>query len=451
MSGRDVHKLTICAVGPGSSTHIAARVRWFAERGHRVFLLTTSPSPSGIPGVTEVDLNAEPLVRAEALLLGMARRVRSGLPRHVQTSRGGSAAGRPTTSPELETRGEPARKPVRAGLHRALSSLDFLRALRRCEPDVVHVHYAYGHPSWLPGLFGCRPLVVTVMGGDVLFEEQGSPTAAGKWLTVRLLQQADYITTQSHLLTATVERLGDFAGKTERVLWGVSLDKFRPQDGSAVRLALGLNPETRIVLSAKILQPFYRVHLVVEAMAVVRESCPDAVLVITEYLADPAYREQILRRVDELGLGRQVVMSGVFTDDDMPALYSTSTVSIAVPPSDGMPQALLESMACETPQILSRLSRYEELVQHEQSAYFVEPNPESIAAGIVRLLEDETLRSRIAREGRRVVAEQANVDEQAGHVESRLLELTATTPPRTFSLAALLSSAAAYASFHRSA
>jgi glycosyltransferase involved in cell wall biosynthesis len=324
-----------------------------------------------------------------------------------------------------------------------LQALDFLRALRLCKPDVIHVHYAYGDHAWLAGMFGCCPLVVTVMGGDVLFEEQGSPTAAGKWLTVHLLQQADYVTTQSDFLTDTVNQLGDFEDKTERVLWGVSLDKFRRRDASSLRLALGLKPDARIILSAKILQPFYRVHLVVDAMAIVRASCPDALLVITEYLADPAYREQIRRRVAELELTEHIVFAGTLSDDDMPDVYSMSTLSIAVPSSDGIPQALLESLACETPQILSRLSRYEELVRHEESAYFVDPDPESIAAGIIRLLEDEALRTRIAQEGRRVVEEQANLDEQAARVENRLRDLVATTRPRTLRLSALSSAALA--------
>ena len=76
-------------------------------------------------------------------------------------------------------------------------------------------------------------------------------------------------------------------------------------------------------------------------------------------------------------------------------------------------------MACETPTILSRLPRYEEIVQHEESAYFVEPNPEALAAGIMRLLDDAQLRGRIVKQGRRIVAEQADLDEQAAIVERR--------------------------------
>lgn len=453
MADDGVRPLTICAVGPGSSTHTATRVRWFADRGHRVFLLTSAPSPSGIPGVTEVDMNAEPLVRGEAATLELLR----SLFRHPSRR---DAAGE-QISCLADGSGEPddrapitgwrLRRPLLVGVHRVLTAIAFLHALRRCRPDVVHVHYAYDYSAWLAGLFGCRPLVVTVLGGDVLFDEQGSPTAVGKWLTIRLLRQADYITTQSNFLADAVSRLGDFRGKTERILWGVSLDEFRRRDASGLRLALGLRPGARVILSLKILRPFYRIDLVVRAMAIVRRRCPDAVLVVTEYAADPAYREQLARLVAELDLDQNVRFAGVVADEDVPSYYNLAELSIGIPPSDGLPQALLESLASETPQILSRLPRYEEIVQHEESAYFVHPDPDSIAAGILRLLEDEQLRAKIARQGRRIVEAEANLDEQAGRVETRLRELAATTRPRTFSLSALLSAIPAYVNFRRAA
>jgi glycosyltransferase involved in cell wall biosynthesis len=108
-----------------------------------------------------------------------------------------------------------------------------------------------------------------------------------------------------------------------------------------------------------------------------------------------------------------------------------------------MPLALFESLACGTPQILSRLPRYEEIVQHEESAYFVDPDPESIAAGIVRLLEDDALRARIVRQGRWVVEEQADLEEQVALVDKRIRELTDRIRPQSVRMSAVLSSAVA--------
>lgn len=390
--------LTILAIGAGSSTHVARFVQWFAKRGHRTLLFSDSPNPSGIDEV-------------EQLVPPLRRWIR-----HVP-------------------------RPLRGALYHGLSALDLIRALRIRRPDVVHVYYAYSYYAWLAGLLGARPLVVTVMGGDVLFDEQGSPGPVGKWLTVRLLRQADYITSQSDFLSDVVQELSGSSDKTERILWGVSPDDFGPRDGAPVRTSLGLPAAARIILSPKILQPFYRLHLVVEAMAIVRNSIPEAVLVASEYAADPEYREQICRRIDELGLGEHVRLVGQIPYDDMPSYYSLAEAAIGIPASDSMPQALFEAMACGTPTILSRLPRYEEIVRHEESAYFVEPEPEAIAAGIIRLLEDPALRATIAESGRRIATEQANLDNEAARVETRYRELAGSVRPRAARPSTLLGAA----------
>lgn len=410
----EARPLTICAIGTGSSTHVATRLRWFAHRGHRVFLLTPSPSPTGIEGVVQVELNSESPAFGRAWLL----RAQARLP-----------------------------QPIRGAVYHTFYAAAVLRAVRACRPDIVHVYSASDSHGWIASFLGCRPLVVTVMGSEVApFEERDYPTTAREWLTLRLLRQADYVTPPSDFLTDVLKRLGGFRGEIERIIWGVSLERFRRRDASALRHALGLGPQARVILSPKILRPFYRIHLIVEAMAVVRRTCPDAVLVMSEYAADPAYREQIAHRIEELGLGENAVFSGgVIADEDMPDYYSLAELSIAIPPKDGMPHALLESLACGTPQILSRLPRYEEIVRHEESAYFVDADPDAIAAGIIRLLEDTALRTRIAAQGREVVAAKANLDEQAARVEQRFRELAATIPPRTVRLSALLSTVTAAA------
>ncbi len=147
--GRD-KPLTICAVGYATSTHVATRVRCFAERGHKVFLITENRSPYGIPGVTELVPGLDPRFSQALWLRALALF---------------------------------CRKVLRINVDHAWRVLAFARFLRACRPDIVHVHYAYSYYGWLAGVLGCRPLVVTVMGGDVLFDEQGAPTPIGKWLT----------------------------------------------------------------------------------------------------------------------------------------------------------------------------------------------------------------------------------------------------------------------------
>jgi glycosyltransferase involved in cell wall biosynthesis len=361
--------LTICAIGSSSSTHVVSRVKCFADRGHRVFLICDSRA--GIEGVTEL---------------------------------------------------VPSGRPIR-GLRSLSLLLSVPGLIRRCRPDVVHVHFAYSPLAWMAAVADRYPLVVSVMGGDVLFDEQGRPTPSGRRLTLRLLESADLITSKSDFLIRVLDRLGGFGAKAVKVVWGVDLKHFRRVDAGGLRTALGLGREDRVILSPRILQRFYNVHLIVEAMPRVIAAIPEARLLITEYQADPAYRDEICRRVEALGLREHVRFVGSVPHDEMPQHYSLADVTVAVPPSDGLPQTLLEGMACGAPSILSRLPRYEEQVTHGESALFVDISPESIADGVIRMLEDATLRERIASAGRGIVVAHADFDRDADRVEAKYYEL----------------------------
>ncbi len=388
--------LTICAIGNGRSVHVAVRTRCFAERGNRVFLLTDSPSEEEIPGVTQVVLRlpSSAVARFTLRLADRAFRVFGLSVSHL--ARGLALAG----------------------------------AIRRCRADVVHVHFAYNYHGWLAGLLGCRPLAVTVMGGDILFEEQGNPTPAGKFLTLFLLHQADYITSKSDYLITVLDRLGGFGRKAERIIWGVSLSAFRRMNADDLRAQLGIGPDRRVVLSPKILQRFYRIDRIVEAMAHVARAVPHALLLVTEYGADPAYRSEIQARIQELGLQDHVKFCGHVSYSQMPRFYNVAEMTVAVPSSDGLPQTLLEGMACEVPSVLGKLPRYLEIVEHRRSALFVDDDPRSIAEGIVELYQSPDLRATIARNALAIVKSQANLEEQAARVEERFRRLVRSVPRR---------------------
>ena len=171
---------------------------------------------------------------------------------------------------------------------------------------------------------------------------------------------------------------------------------------------------------------------------------PQAVLLISEYSPDPAYRAGLAERIEKLGLMNHVKFVGRIVHDDMPLYYSLSEMTVAVPSSDGLPQTLLEGMACEVPNVLSRLPRYEEIVRHRESAYFVDATPQSIAEGILALLEDPELRATIARNAFEIVRREGDLTEQAERVENRYYELAGTVRPRLVSLRHLVSVARAY-------
>src|SRR5439155_25238468 len=114
---------------------------------------------------------------------------------------------------------------------------NYLCILKQCKPDIVHIHYAYSIWAWMAAVTS-YPLVVSIMGGDVLFDEQGSPTLRGKWLTQQLLKSADLITSKSDYLITVLNTLGGFGSKAIKVVWGVDLARFQHVDTTALRAQL---------------------------------------------------------------------------------------------------------------------------------------------------------------------------------------------------------------------
>lgn len=384
--------LRILAIGSSGSTHVANRVRCFAERGHQVFLMTDRIV--GLEGVTELTPAAP-----------------AGQDQWV------------TTAARLA--GRLLRRDLSGPADMVRLMLDFRRKLRTADADIIHVHFVYSTWAWMAAALGARPLVASVMGGDILFEEQGSPTPRGIALTKRLLGGADLITSKSNFLIGVLDELGGFGSKAIRVVWGVDPDIFKPADGSALRAAKGIPPDAKVVLSPKILTPFYNIHVLVEAMGKVVTRLPNAHLVLTEYGADPAYRASLEQRIAELGFAHAVTFVGHVTHAEMPDFYALADVAVGIPASDGLPQTLLEAMACGVPSVIGPLDRYGEIVRHEESALLTPIDAEAVADAVIRLLEDDGLYHHIATRGREIVEAEANFPREVDRVEEAYQRLSA--------------------------
>lgn len=353
-------------VGNGASIHVTSRSAAVAARGHAVRLVTVGdvlPSPG-------VDVRSRPLP--------------AGVPAGVRAARG------------------------------------FFRDLREFDPDLVHLHYAGGRLGTLTLLSGIRPLVVTVMGGDVLPEQHpGGLSRLQRRTTRRILQEADLVLVKADALRPVVTGLGAAPEKVETLRWGVDPAVFKPDPAAAAeqRARLGLAAADRVILSPRLLKELYNVHLIVEALPFVLRDVPSAVLVITEYGADPDYRRRLELRARELGIADRVRFAGRVDHGQMPGLYSLAEVAVSVPSSDGLPQSHFEAMACGCALVTGRLEVYREVLRDGHSALMTSGAPAAIAEAVSAVLEDEALRSRLAAAARVRVSEVGSLPSELDHLE----------------------------------
>jgi len=114
------------------------------------------------------------------------------------------------------------------------------------------------------------------------------------------------------------------------------------------------------------------------------------------------FRPHLERIAMELGIEESVEFMGL--RHDVVELLQQADGFVIPSRWEGMPNALLEAMACGLPCVATRVSGSEDLVQHEKNGLLVEPEqPEAMALALRRMLEDKTLARRMGRAARATI------------------------------------------------
>lgn len=226
------------------------------------------------------------------------------------------------------------------------------KLLSSLKPDIVHAHFVHQY-GWLGALSSFHPFVLTAWGTDILNLPRASRSGIGRKLTQYALQQADLITGISDYLRKEMIELGADEKKIQVIHWGVDLDQFRPDvDTATLRESLDLNNQP-VVLSNRLHLPLYNNDIIIEAMALVLKWVPDAVLILQNAGGKPD--ASLIRLVKEKGITESVRFLPKFSHEALPAVYAAADIYVSVPSWDAGPISLVEAMACGAVPIISEV------------------------------------------------------------------------------------------------
>ncbi len=118
-------------------------------------------------------------------------------------------------------------------------------------------------------------------------------------------------------------------------------------------------------------------------------------------------RSRLEDQIRELDVNDSVSLQGARTQEELVAIYQAADVFVLAPfiledgDRDGLPNVLLEAMACGLPVIASNISGIPELITNDETGLLVEPrNASGLALALERILVDGSLRARLAAAGR---------------------------------------------------
>jgi len=350
--------LRICYLAGGCSVHTQKWVRFFAERGHDVYLATFGER-SQIEGVKVRKLRYFSKVAYPFRILAVRK------------------------------------------------------AVKEINPDILHAHYV-SHNGVYGALTGFKPFVVTAWGDDVLIEPKKSMVK--RYLVKYVLRKADLITTNSNSALRTILSFGVDEEKVKLVVHGVDLRLFHPiENNEDLKEELCVKRNYQVVISTRNLEPEYDVGTLIKAMPYVIDECPNTFFMI---VGDGTLRRQLEELACKLGVAKNVKFVGSVSNREMPKFLGVSDIYVSTSLSDIRSVSLLEAMANGLPVVVTDLDGNKECVKEGVNGFlFSKGDFKALAEKIVYLLRDEDARRRFGAINRNYVEKEGSYEKEMGKME----------------------------------
>jgi glycosyltransferase involved in cell wall biosynthesis len=138
---------------------------------------------------------------------------------------------------------------------------------------------------------------------------------------------------------------------------------------------------------------------------------------------DGHLRAEIEKELKENNLGARVNLPGWIAHEHLPQVFNELKLIVLPSDTEGLPNIMLEAMACGTPVLATRVGAIPDFIQDGVNGFLMDNNsPECIAKNIVRALSDPDL-EQIAGEARKLIEEEFTLDKAVAKYSEVLKEL----------------------------
>lgn len=292
---------------------------------------------------------------------------------------------------------------------------NFLKLVKRLDPDVLHFHLFGSNliAKPLAALVGKRALIVHDHCNDA---GRGNPLLLlADALTNRLAARVIAVSRSVRAFLVTHEGI-DF----DRIVTlsnGIDATAFLPADEgmrSQSRSGLNLPSEAFVIGGMGRLVPQKNFTRFLEVAALLFESNPRAFFVIA---GTGPQEEELKARAVSLGIGDRVRFLGHVTD--RLALYHSFDALLMTSDFEGTPMVLLEAMSCGLPVVASAVDGIAEVCTNGNDALLVAPGDSAgFAASLERVLRESSLREELGRNARATVLERYEIRKLTARIEA---------------------------------
>ncbi|WP_406695906.1 glycosyltransferase [Singulisphaera sp. Ch08] len=281
-------------------------------------------------------------------------------------------------------------------------------ASRGSKFDLIDAQLAFpeGWAARLLAMIRRVPFCITVRGHDV----NHLPEFPVRGQQVRYaLSGATRVMSVAEALRQCVVSLGCPEERTETIPNGVDMKTFRPIPREVACQILKLELAKRYLVSVGHLVERKGHHILIESLALLKQrQRPVPTLVIIGAASEEGDYSQVLRElIAKHGLEKEVLLVGEQPPERLPFWYSAADALCLASSKEGWANVLLESLACGTPVIGTRVWGTPEVICHESLGILVTRDAESFAAAFEQLRQSSFLKDDLVRHASEYSWEQA--------------------------------------------
>jgi len=249
--------------------------------------------------------------------------------------------------------------------------------------DCIDAHYVYpdGMAAVLIGRALGIPVVVTARGSDIhTFREFTTIRPQIRWV----LRHAAGLVAVSDSLAAMMRDLEPAIQDVQVIGNGVDRKRFFLEDRLAARAKLGQDPQDKIVVSVAALKRVKGPDLLVRAASLLKQSIPGCKVLFVGAGPELGSLQRLAQELDCADICRFV---GTVPNEQLQSYFSAADVSCLASRGEGWPNVILESLACGTPVVATRVGAAAQILANPELGVMVDSTPEAICAGLSQALQ----------------------------------------------------------------
>jgi glycosyltransferase involved in cell wall biosynthesis len=250
-----------------------------------------------------------------------------------------------------------------------LSILSFIIKLHAKEKfDIINGHFVYPNgivATWLGKILNI-PVMISARGCDINLYTN---FAFRKRMIISAIASASLIVAVSQQLKRKMIDLSQKKSRIEYIPNGVDSDVFSPRDRDGAKCRAGVNINTKVILYVGRLSDEKGLEILIKASGIMTGISGDFKVLV---VGDGDRRQEYERLIQSLGLEEKVVLLGGRPHSDLPNWYALADVLCLPSLREGMPNVVLESLACGRPVVASNVGAVPDLIDGT-NGYLVSP------------------------------------------------------------------------------